>query len=650
MIKLRTILIVIILFITSILAISIKVIDIDTLGINFSRGDSETFLGLSLGLDLKGGTHLVYEAQPKDGASLTQDDMEGARKIMERRVNSFGIAESSVQLVGSGTDTPTKILVQLPGLQKVNIAMTIAGNYDKETLSELLEELGYEGLKVDDVEGIEGGFLVSGSKIKRNDGNNDPELLLNELDKNNPVSIIVAYRSDPLDESQEVEPLPVLAQLESAASITGQSNVIIEDLSQGVFKVTFQDYKPELNDIKFRSFNNQQTSELAKPFEDIGNLFQASVSGGVISWRISGGVEDAKKLIGETAQLVFKERDCMPVENEGNMDEWPPDGLSLEEWVQVRCIIPIYFEDKAVALSGADLVDAFPDVQTGVARPVVSVIFDDDGADEFFDITSRIAANQDILAIFLDGEPLVAPSVSNGISGGRAFIQGPTFNSESVKTISIQLKSGALPVSLELVQERNVDATLGADSLRKSLIAGGLGMSLVLIFMISYYRIPGLVASISLVFYAVLLLGVFKLIPISLTLSGAAAVILSIGVAVDANILISERTKEEIRTGRNLFASINEGFSRAWPSIRDSNVSTVIICIVLYWFGDRFTTSVIQGFALTLGVGVIVSMFTAFTVSRLIMRLVSSTIAGKYINLYDPTGSLGLLNKENNND
>ena len=140
------------------MAISIKVIDIDTLGINFSRGDSETFLGLSLGLDLKGGTHLVYEAQPKDGASLTQDDMEGARKIMERRVNSFGIAESSVQLVGSGTDTPTKILVQLPGLQKVNIAMTIAGNYDKETLSELLEELGYEGLKVDDVEGIEGGF------------------------------------------------------------------------------------------------------------------------------------------------------------------------------------------------------------------------------------------------------------------------------------------------------------------------------------------------------------------------------------------------------------------------------------------------------------------------------------------------------------
>ena len=650
MIKLRTILLVVILFVVSMSALSFQVIDIDVPGIKFSRGDSETFLGLSLGLDLKGGTHLVYEAQPKDGSSLSQDDMEGARKIMERRVNSFGIAESSVQLVGSGTETPTKILVQLPGLQKINIAMTIAGNYNKETLNQLLQKLGYEGLKVNEIDGIEGGYLVSGSRIRRKDGNNNPELLLNELDNLNPVSIILAYRSDPLDETQSAEPLPVLAQLKSAASITGQSNVLIEDLSQGVFKVTFPDYRPVLNDINFRTLGNQETSELAQPFEEIGNLFQASVSGGVVSWRISGGVEDAKKLIGETAQLEFKERDCMPVENEANLDEWPPDGLSLEEWVSVRCVIPFYYEDKAVALSGADLIDAFPDVQTGVARPVVSIIFDEDGADEFFDLTSRISANQDILAIFLDGEALVAPSVSNGISGGRAFIQGPTFNSESVKTISIQLKSGALPVSLDLIQERNVDATLGADSLRKSLIAGGIGMVLVLIFMISYYRIPGLVASISLIFYAVILLGAFKLIPISLTLSGAAAVILSIGVAVDANILISERTKEEIRSGRNLFASINEGFSRAWPSIRDSNVSTIIICIVLYWFGDRFTTSVIQGFALTLGIGVVISMFTAFTVSRLIMRSISSTILGKYINLYDPVGTLRFLNKGVDND
>ena len=175
-------------------------------------------------------------------------------------------------------------------------------------------------------------------------------------------------------------------------------------------------------------------------------------------------------------------------------------------------------------------------------------------------------------------------------------------------------------------------------------------MILVLLFMILYYRIPGIVASVSLIFYSILLLGVFKLIPVSLTLSGAAAVILSIGVAVDANILISERTKEEIRSGRNLFSAINQGFTRAWPSIRDSNVSTVIICLVLYWFGDRFTTSVIQGFALTLGIGIILSMFTAFTVSRLIMRAISRTVLGRFLNFYDPVGSINFRRDERSND
>ena len=222
-----------------------------------------------------------------------------------------------------------------------------------------------------------------------------------------------------------------------------------------------------------------------------------------------------------------------------------PDNLSVEEWIQARCVFPNYYEDKAVALSGEDLIDAFPDVQPGIARPVVTIIFDDDETrTEFYDLTSRVAKNQDLLAIFLDGEQLIAPSASSGISGGRAFIQGPTFDSQSVKTISMQLKSGALPVGSNLIQERNVDASLGSDSLSKSLFAGSLGLLLVLIFMVSYYRIPGVVASMSLIFYSLLLLAVFKIIPITLTLSGAAAVILSIGVAVDANILISKELKK----------------------------------------------------------------------------------------------------------
>ena len=465
MISIRTLIFTSLIFLFSVLALSFSTISLNFLGIDFDRGDSESILGLSLGLDLKGGTHLVYEAVPNKDREITNEDMEGARKILERRVNSFGISESSVQIVGSGSGVSKKLLVQLPGLSDLNINLTIAGGVNAEDLENSLNDFGFEDIKVTEIEALDGRFLLSGPKLN-NDDNGGLNNLLNSLDKKYPASFLIAYSSQ--SEDGEQLDVPEIDKVIESANIIDSDNSV-EDLSQGIYRVTMKNFLP--------------------------------VS-----------------------------------------------------------------EEKAVALSGEDLVDAFPDVQPGIARPVVTIIFDDDGADEFYDLTSRVAKNQDLLAIFLDGEQLIAPSASSGISGGRAFIQGPTFDQQSVKTISIQLKSGALPV-------------------------------------------------------------------------GAAAVILSIGVAVDANILISERTKEELRSGRNIFASISEGFSRAWPSIRDSNVSTIIICVVLYWFGDRFTTSVIQGFALTLGIGVLLSMFTAFTVSRLLMRLISSTPIGEKDNLYDPLGS-----------
>ena len=642
MINIRTLIFTSLVFLASILILSFSTISFNFLGINIDRGDSESILGLSLGLDLKGGTHLVYEAVPNKDREITSEDMEGARKILERRVNSFGISESSVQIVGSGSGVNKKLLVQLPGLSDLNINLTIAGGISSEDLKNSLSENGFKDIKVTELETLDGKFLLSGPKLK-NDENGGLNNLLSSLDKKYPSSFLIAYSSQ-TEDGEKIE-VPELDKVIEAANKV-DSNNSVEDLSQGIYRVTLKNFLPVTQEKNVRFLDQEKVQEFVEPFDEIGDVFQVSISGGISSWNVSGGVEEAKKLIGETAQLEFKERDCLPVENENNEDIWPPDNLSIEEWVQARCVFPNYYEDKAVALSGEDLVDAFPDVQPGIARPVVTIIFDDDGADEFYDLTSRVAKNQDLLAIFLDGEQLIAPSASSGISGGRAFIQGPTFDQQSVKTISIQLKSGALPVGLNLVQERNVDASLGSDSLSKSLFAGSLGLMLVLLFMITYYRVPGVVASMSLLFYSVLLLAVFKIVPITLTLSGAAAVILSIGVAVDANILISERTKEELRSGRNIFASISEGFSRAWPSIRDSNVSTIIICIVLYWFGDRFTTSVIQGFALTLGIGVLLSMFTAFTVSRLLMRLISSTPIGKKDNLYDPLG----LKKVGNND
>ena len=207
------------------------------------------------------------------------------------------------------------------------------------------------------------------------------------------------------------------------------------------------------------------------------------------------------------------------------------------------------------------------------------------------------------------------------------------------------LESGRLPVPIELIQERDVDAILGADSLRKSVIAGGVGLLLVLLFMTLYYRIPGLVASLALLIYAGIVLSIFKLIPVTLTLSGVAAAILSIGMAVDANILIFERMKDELRAGRTMLTAINTGFNRAWPAIRDGNVSTLITCGILYWFADTLGATIVQGFAVTLAIGVVISMFSAIVISRTFMRVVALTPISKNLQLFVPSGGKALSEK-----
>ena len=204
------------------------------------------------------------------------------------------------------------------------------------------------------------------------------------------------------------------------------------------------------------------------------------------------------------------------------------------------------------------------------------------------------------------------------------------------------LESGRLPIPIELIKERDVDAMLGADSLAKSVKAGLAGLGLVLLFMALYYRAPGIIAAVALMIYAILVLAIFKMAPVTLELSGVAATILSIGMAVDANILIFERMKEEIRTGRTLLSAINIGFSRAWPAIRDSNVSTLITCVILFWFADTLGASIVKSFAITLSIGVAISMFSAITVSRTLLRLVSSTPLAKHTGMFVPSGGADL--------
>jgi len=259
--------------------------------------------------------------------------------------------------------------------------------------------------------------------------------------------------------------------------------------------------------------------------------------------------------------------------------------------------------------------------QTG--QPEVAFQLTSEGSKIFSEYTTQNVGKY--LAIVLDKRIISVPRVNSPITQGSGVIQGQ-FTSEEANQLAIQLRYGSLPIPLKVVETRTVGPTLGQDSLRKSLIAGAIGLSIVVLFMALYYRIPGLLADAALVTYALLSFALFKLIPVTLTLPGIAGFVLSIGMAVDANVLIFERLKEELREGKTLRQAIDLGWKRAWPSIRDSNISTLITCGILFWFGSAFGASIVKGFAVTLALGVVVSMFTAIVATRSYLHIVLDNI------------------------
>jgi preprotein translocase subunit SecD len=305
----------------------------------------------------------------------------------------------------------------------------------------------------------------------------------------------------------------------------------------------------------------------------------------------------------------------------------PVDNATLQQYGSMASWIPARGDD-GTQLTGGLLTDAQATLGGSLGTtPEVDITWNSEGADIFNQIAARIYdplgesgtySLEHVLGIFLDNSLISAPKVnSSSFSSGKATISG-SFTRQTAEDLANLLKSGALPVQLKstpLYQE-TVSATLGTDSLNSSLLAGIIGIVIVMLFMIAYYRLLGGVATAALIVYGAISLSIFKLIPVTLTLPGIAGFIISVGMAVDANILIFERMKEEMRSGRTLEASVAEGFRRAWPSIRDSNVATFITCIILYWFGGTFGAFMVKGFALTLFIGVAVSMFSAIMVTR----------------------------------
>lgn len=284
---------------------------------------------------------------------------------------------------------------------------------------------------------------------------------------------------------------------------------------------------------------------------------------------------------------------------------------------------PVYHS----VLTGADLKSADVGFDPNTGQPQIAFEFKGgEPARTLAEFTRNNVGRY--LAITLDKQVISSPVIQSEIPDGQGVING-RFTLEEAQGLVIQLKYGALPVPLEVIENRAVGATLGEDSVQRSFIAGAIGILVVGLFMILYYRLPGVLAVGALTIYMVIVLSLFKLIPVTLTLAGIAGFILSVGMAVDANILIFERMKEELRDGKTLPAAVRIGFERAWPSIRDSNASTLITCAILFWFGATFGASIVKGFALTLALGVLVSLFTAITVTRTFLQATMGLDTGK---------------------
>jgi len=563
----------------------------------FHRG-GDTPLGLSLGLDLQGGSHLVYRAVLTDsetGAELdvSENQMQSLSRTIERRINSSGLGEPIIQILGNN-----RLLIQLPGIRDPGRAKTLIGETARL-------EFKHRYLDTDPIklESFQPEDIVS---ITAEDVNSDGK-------------IISGLTADELSAPN--------------ANITSFPALVVDFTEKGAKE--FQQTKMTLTMSWLLAMDSAQKGNPLPP-DRLGMTIQGSEE---LRFQVYG--DDIARLGSSTKFLIAlpaSEDQTSTVIDAGQARE------KLGSNPNISFDIKKGYIDEDIGLTGDDLENAYPSQHQGSGAPIVSIEFDGRGTKLFGELTTEIYSKQqetgfrDQIAIILDGQELIAPVVNSPITAGTAIIQGGDFTLERVKDLSLLLESGRLPIPIELIQERDVDAILGADSLRKSVVAGAVGLLLVLLFMTLYYRIPGLVASIALVIYALIVLTVFKLLPVTLTLSGVAAAILSIGMAVDANILIFERMKDELRAGRTMLSAINIGFNRAWPAIRDGNVSTLITCAILYWFSDQLGATIIQGFAATLAIGVLISMFSAIVVSRSLMRVIALTTLSRRVRLFVPSG------------
>ena len=586
----------------AIAALGFKDIDIDIPGIPRIEREGKGPLGLKLGLDLRGGGHLVYQADTGSKFEVTFTD--------EVNIEDF---ISALEEARFGEDE-----LELEGLQ-----FSPLGPRRFQIRTDILAEDDPRHTGIQDVlvEAIGPITLFESSVIGKPTQDQMKGVLDNITNRVNRFGteepIIQIFGEDRLivqlpGASGSITDITLADPDAGADSVKPRKDIDVSvDLPRILAESDYEEFDIDFHDentftIRSNTVNREiQAKLLSSIVDEIGQVAQFSVS---------SGIDEAKSLIGQTAQLEFKERTCS----------------------DVNCTI---FTDAEIGLTGDDLSRAEAATNPVGIGWVVNLQFNARGSGIFADLTRRISTAEaqvtKRIAIIMDDRELLAPVARAHIRDGRTQISG-NFNREEARTLSIQIESGRLPVPLKLIQESDVDALLGSESLKNSLIAGLVGLGLVFVFMVIYYRMAGVVAAFALVFYTVMVLAVFKMIPITLELAHIGGFILSIGMAVDANILIFERMKEEVRIGRTLASSMEVGFGRAWPAIRDSNISTMITCLVLLWFGDRLGGGLVTGVAISLFIGVAVSMFTAVVVSRNLLQLLAWVGLSGQINLFTP--------------
>ncbi len=603
-----------------------------------------------LGLDLQGGAHLVYEADMKAIPDANRGTaLEGVRDVIERRVGGIGVSEPQVQTTKIGDSY--RLNVDLPGIQDIQQAVKLIGqtpilefkeqntsstreltpteqkamdahNADakkraeailKRLKKEKFEDVAKE-VSEDEQSKVNGGYL---SYISATSSIAYPQI----YDWAAASSTHENMLSQKLIQTNEGYNIVKRGKERDAGEEVLASHILICYL--GAVNCDAPQYNKEEARAKAQEIYNEANAD---NFEKLAveNSTDPTVSSnkGNLGWIPAGlTVPDFEKALfgAQSGQIIG------PVETPfGFHVIYKKDQRVAKEYEVSRIliktqskedIVPPVDQWKETGLSGKQLArsEVVTDQKTGAVQ--VALNFNDEGTKLFSEITERNIGKQ--VAIFLDGQVISAPTVQAVIRDGRAVITGAG-NIQEARLLTQRLNAGALPVPVELVSQQTVGATLGQESVTMSVKAGVIGVAIIMLFMLFYYRLPGFLSVISLSLYIVLTLALFKFIGVTLTLAGIAGFILSIGMAVDANVLIFERMKEELQRGKSLKVAVEEGFKRAWTSIRDGNMSTLITCMLLIWLG----TSFVKGFAVTLIIGILVSMFSAITVTRVMLRFV----------------------------